>query len=72
MTLITVKEAADMLSVSTKTIYRMVKDGKLRRRSVGCGDRTYRLLAVDVDTIINPPQPSTYSPGSLRQRHMDR
>jgi excisionase family DNA binding protein len=70
--LITVKEAAAILSVSTKTIYRMVAEGKIRRRAVGCGERTYRLLAIDVDTIIHPVAPSSYTKGSLRKHHTDR
>lgn len=66
--LITVKDAAAKLAVSTNTIYRMVKMGRLRRRSVGTGTKSFRILAEDVQNIIHPPQPRSYVPGSLKRR----
>ncbi len=66
--LMTVKDAAQKLACSKSTIYRMVKTSQLRTRKIGIGESTYRILAEDVDAIINPPQPVTYERGSLRRR----
>ena len=66
--LLTVKEAAQKLSVHVNTIRRMAKAGKLRTRIVGAGSRSVRVLAEDVDRIINPAPEVVYVAGSLRRK----
>ena len=65
--LMTVKQAAFLLGRHKNTIYRMVKTGKLRKRSNGSGERSYGIVAEDVEAIINPPQPITRNKFSLRE-----
>ena len=52
----TVPEAARMLSVSSSTVWRWVKSGKLRAFRVG--DRSIRIKSVDLETIISPVNPA--------------
>lgn len=48
-TLLTVAEVADMLRVSTMTVYRLVKSGELRALQIG---KSYRLREEDVDAFL--------------------
>ena len=46
---LTVHEVADLLRVSTMTVYRLIKAGELRAVRVG---KTYRLREDDVDAYL--------------------
>lgn len=48
--LLTVHEVADLMRVSTMTIYRLIKTGDLRAARVG---RSYRLRASDVESYLD-------------------
>ena len=48
--LITIRQAAERLSVSTKTIYRRIKDGSLP--AVKLSERDYRIDEKDLDAFI--------------------
>lgn len=52
--LLTVKDVAKQLSVSTAAIYRLVKDGRLAALHVGLGTklRYYRFRKPDVDAFL--------------------
>jgi excisionase family DNA binding protein len=52
--LLTVKEAASFLNVSTSTIYRMIKGGMLKARKIGKAGKTsdYRILHQSIDAYI--------------------
>lgn len=64
--LLTVKEAAEVLSLTPDTIYRMTKTGRLPSVRIG---RTIRIKKDDLDTLIgasmyvpNPAPPVTRAP----------
>jgi excisionase family DNA binding protein len=46
---LTVQEVAELMRVSTMTVYRLIKAGELRAARVG---RSYRLRESDVDTYL--------------------
>lgn len=46
---LTVNEVADLLRVSSMTIYRLIKDGELPAVRVG---KSYRLLEQDIDAYL--------------------
>lgn len=46
---LTVKEVADLMRVSTMTVYRLISAGELKAARVG---RSYRLRAMDVDGYL--------------------
>ena len=46
---LTVKEVADLMRVSTMTVYRLISAGELKAARVG---RSYRLRALDVDGYL--------------------
>lgn len=46
---LTVKEVADLMRVSTMTVYRLISAGELKAARVG---RSYRLRAFDVDGYL--------------------
>lgn len=48
-TFLTVQEVADLMRVSTMTVYRLIKAGDLRSTRVG---RSYRLRAAEVDAYL--------------------
>jgi excisionase family DNA binding protein len=52
--LLTVKEAASLLNVSTSTIYRMIKGGMLKARKIGKAGKTsdYRILHQSIEGYI--------------------
>jgi len=47
---LTVQEVADLMRVSTMTVYRLINAGELRAARVG---RSYRLRALDVDAYLD-------------------
>lgn len=47
--LLTVAEVADMLRVSTMTVYRLIRTGELPAVRVG---RSYRVKSADLDTYL--------------------
>ena len=47
--MLTPQEVADLLRVSTMTVYRLIKSGELRAVRVG---KSYRLLEDDVDAYL--------------------
>jgi excisionase family DNA binding protein len=47
--LLTPAEVADMLRVSTMTVYRLIKSGELRALQIG---KSYRLREDDVDAYL--------------------
>jgi excisionase family DNA binding protein len=49
-TFLTVQEVADLMRVSTMTVYRLIKSGDLRATRVG---RSYRLRAGEVDSYLD-------------------
>lgn len=49
--LLTIKEAAKFLKVSEPTIWRFLKDGKLRR--IKLGTKTTRVLKEDIEKLIH-------------------
>ena len=46
---LTVQEVADLMRVSTMTVYRLIKAGDLRAARVG---RSYRLRATEIDLYL--------------------
>ena len=52
--MLTVKEAAFLLDVSTSTIYRMIKGGMLKARKIGKPGKTsdYRILPQSIEGYI--------------------
>jgi excisionase family DNA binding protein len=46
---LTVQEVAELMRVSTMTVYRLIKAGDLRAARVG---RSYRLQAAEVETYL--------------------
>ncbi len=48
---ITVKEAAELLGVSSPFIYRKIDDGVFRSKNVG--ERKTKVLRADVDSLLN-------------------
>ncbi len=46
---LTVQEVADMLRVSTMTVYRLIRSGELRAGRVG---RSYRIDEADLDAYM--------------------
>ena len=46
---LTVREVADLMRVSTMTVYRLIKAGELRAARVG---RSFRLRAGEVDAYL--------------------
>lgn len=46
---LTVQEVADLMRVSTMTVYRLIKSGELRAVRVG---RSFRVRDVDVDAYL--------------------
>lgn len=57
--LVTVSEAADMLSLSERKVYELVAAGEFTRRYVGSGQRNYRLEAEQVReyALSRPTEP---------------
>lgn len=59
-TLITVAEAADMLSLSPGTVYGLAASGTFTKKYVGKGTRNFRLALVEVeeyaDTLPTEPK----------------
>jgi excisionase family DNA binding protein len=49
----TTQEVAQMLGVSTKTVYRMVQTGKLTKVHIGEFDREYRITKESIDKLLN-------------------
>lgn len=47
---LTVREVADLMRVSTMTVYRLIKAGELRAARVG---RSYRLREVEVESYLD-------------------
>ena len=43
--ILTVEGASEMLGVSTKTVYKLIKEGKIKKRSVG---RAFRIPKINV------------------------
>ena len=58
--LLTVKQAAARLNVSTDTVYQLCEAGKLKHQRVGNGRGTIRILPADL-------QPKVYSLSELMQ-----
>ncbi len=52
MNLLTVKEAADRLGVSAKTIYNWISEGRLKAQRLG--GRSIRIDELDLYTLIQP------------------
>mgnify|MGYP001042382868 FL=1 len=48
--LLNVKETADLLRVSSQTIYNMIKDGRLKAVKMG---REWRFIRKDIESLIN-------------------
>ena len=46
------QEVAQMLNVSSKTIYRMVQAGKLKKVYIGENEREYRITKESIDTLL--------------------
>jgi len=54
--LLTVREAAGRLGVSSKTIYALVAAGKLRHQRVGNGRGAIRIRPADLDRTVETPR----------------
>ena len=52
---LTVQEVAELMRVSTMTVYRLIKAGELRAARVG---RSYRLREAEVETYLARGLPS--------------
>lgn len=52
---LTVQEVAELMRVSTMTVYRLIKAGDLRAARVG---RSYRLREAEVETYLTRGAPS--------------
>ncbi|HYD10515.1 MAG TPA: helix-turn-helix domain-containing protein [Acidimicrobiales bacterium] len=52
-TFLTVQEVADLMRVSTMTVYRLIKAGELRATRVG---RSFRLRGVEVEAYLERGQ----------------
>ena len=51
---LTVQEVAELMRVSTMTVYRLIKNGELRAARVG---RSYRLREDEVESYLTPGEP---------------
>ena len=52
--LVKVAEAADMLSVSEREVYRLMADGSLERRYIGKkGSRNYRITVASIESYVD-------------------
>lgn len=51
--LLTIRETANLLALSTRTVQRYIAEGKLRAYRVG-GEKTIRIKLVDVDALLKP------------------
>ena len=47
--ILTVKETSELLGVSTKTVYKLLKNGEIQKRSVG---RSFRIPKVNVTEFL--------------------
>ena len=56
---LTVQEVADLMRVSSMTVYRLIKAGELPAVRVG---RSFRVSEPDVDEPHDLPQPATLEP----------
>lgn len=65
--LLTVKQAADRLGVSQRTIYDLVACGRLRCQRVGVGRGTIRIQPSDLDGCITEPVQVAYNHLTPRQ-----
>ena len=57
---LTVKQAAERLNVSPRTIYDLCEMGRLRCKRVGKGRGTIRILPVDLEGCLAKPEPTKY------------
>ena len=48
--ILTIEEAAELLKLSTKTIYRMVRENKLKASKIG---RVWRIKKSDIDDYLS-------------------
>ena len=59
--LLTVREVADTMRVSTMTVYRLIRDGELPAIRVG---KHFRLRVVDVDRFLSSRTVNSHDPGN--------
>lgn len=50
--LVTVKDAAVMLSLSTSKVYELAADGHLEKKYVGTGSRNFRLTVKSIERYV--------------------
>jgi excisionase family DNA binding protein len=58
--LLTVKQAADTLAVSIRTIYDLCDSGRLPCQRIGLGRGTIRIRPSDLERCLAEPAPTTY------------
>lgn len=58
--LLTVKQVAEQLNVSPRTVYDLVESGRLRCSRVGKERGTIRIRPEDLDRIVDKSTPATY------------
>ena len=57
---LTVKETAERLGVSQRTIYDLIESGRLRAQRIGIGRGTIRIRPTDLNGCLAEPEPTTY------------
>jgi excisionase family DNA binding protein len=58
--LLTVKQAAERLNVSIRTVYDLCDNGRLRCQRIGVGRGTIRIRPADLAGCLAEPAPTTY------------
>ena len=58
--LLTVKQAADQLNVSQRTVYDLCDKGRLRCQRIGIGRGTIRICPSDLEGCLAEPEPVVY------------
>lgn len=60
----TAAEVAEMLGIAPNTVYRMIKQGKLRKIYIGCGSRELRIPKSAIEEYLDGVGNDAHNTGS--------